>query len=109
MAGVKRLRSVAQSLAHHAMSGSCPEAPARAIEQRRAGLERITVGLLAEPGVPASWLQQKFSDLLRKEDVVPGLVMAATATFLFRGQCREADACIVSLATRDGRTIEAKV
>lgn len=106
MAGIKRLRSVAQSLAHHALSGSCPDAPERALEQRRSGVERISVLLLRDSDVPESLLQSKFYELLSKEGISPETVVAAKADFIFSGQCRTADECIVSVETTDGRRVE---
>jgi hypothetical protein len=55
MPRVKRLRSVATSLAQHAPGGLCPDAPERPLAQRRDRLEKISVALIG-PGNIASGL-----------------------------------------------------
>ncbi|MGO1070305.1 hypothetical protein [Lysobacter sp. CA199] len=115
MSGVKRLRSVAHSFAQHALSGLCGDAPERELEQRRTGAARIGVVLIGdrskddEPYEDRPHLRVKFVELLMKEAIDPSSLAWARIVFVFRGQCRTADGCMVSIETRDGRRIEKSV
>lgn len=115
MLSVKRLRSVAHSFAQHALSGLCSDAPEREREQRRAGGSRIGVVLIGERGEDGQAyedrprLRARFVELLAKEAIDPWSLASVRVMFVFRGQSREADGCVVSIETVDGRSIERSV
>ena len=102
MPGLKKLRSIPNSIAHHALSG-LGESPERTLEQRRAGTESIDVDLMDASDRDFAALRDKFAEILEKESVDASTLQSANATFLFRGQCRTADSCIVLVRTHDGR------
>jgi hypothetical protein len=115
MSGVKRLRSVAHSLAQHAISGMSSGTPERSLEQRRIGIERISVSLLGEVAEPNALshdspaLRAKFLELLSKEGVDAAFIVSVRADFEYIGQCRTPDSCSVTIRTENGKEIESKV
>src|SRR4051812_41034018 len=102
MPGVKRLRSVAYSLAQHCLSGLCQFAPERTLAEQRAGLAKISVALI-DPTQSDSSLRTRLTDILAKEHIDVSVLASAQADFLFVGQCRTANQCVVTLVLTNGK------
>jgi hypothetical protein len=85
------------------------------LEQRKSGIERISVSLLGEVAGPNSLshdspaLRDKFAELLSKEGVDAAFIVSARADFEYVGQCRTPDSCSVTIRTENGKEIESKV
>lgn len=85
------------------------DAPERSLDQRHREVQRISVSLLNDNSSSFERLRERFADVLAKEAVSPLALAEARAEFVFRGQCRTADQCVVTLQTVDGRKIERTV
>ena len=95
MTSIKRLRSVIQSTAYHAVSGLCYVHPHLGEECKKTGIKTITVNLVTpgfEPELPSitrdlklstSALREKFNELLAVENIQAQELKSAYATFSF--------------------------
>ncbi len=116
----KRLRSVIQSTAHHAMSGLCYVHPHLGAVCKGLGIKSVQVGLLEASFGPAlgeipkelslstNALREKFLEILASEHITPNEVHEAYATFEFL-QDRWPVGCCVSVRDSKGKLIEAAV
>jgi hypothetical protein len=114
---IKRLRSVAQSTGHHAVSGLCYVHPHLGEVCKALGLTLADIDLLAgkvlldrvdlprplELGTRA--LGEKFSEILDSENIDRGTLSTARVQFQFRGS-RWPVSCYVRLATTEGKIVE---
>ena len=120
MRSAKRARSVAHSLAHHAMSGLCYVHPHLGAQCRKHQKRQVTIDLLQpeKSNVPGVWpkplelslvaLRQTFVDLLDKERIDLGYISSATALFEFRSD-HWPNACLARLSLADGKSISVAV
>jgi hypothetical protein len=120
MRSTKRARSVAHSLAHHAMSGLCYVHPHLGSQCRKHQKRQVTIDLLQpeRSNVPGVWpkplqlslaaLGQTFVDLLAKERIDLGYISSATALFQFRPD-QWPSACLARLNLADGKPISVAV
>jgi len=113
----KRLRSVAQSTGHHAVSGLCYVHPHLGEVCKAMGLSRADIDLLAgtvllesvdlprplELGTSA--LGEKFIEILGSEKIDRETLSSARIQFQFRGS-RWPVSCYIKLETTDGRIVE---
>lgn len=116
----KRLRSVIQSTAHHAVSGLCYVHPHLGIVCNGLGIKSVQVGLLEEKFDPAlgeipnelslstNALREKFLEILASEHITPAEFQDAYATFEFL-QDKYPVVCCVSVRDSKGKLIEAAV
>lgn len=116
----KRLRSVTQSTAHHAVSGLCYVHPYLGTACKGLGIKSIQVGLLEANFVPAlgeipkelslstNALREKFLEILASEHITPNEIQEAYATFEFL-QAKWPVGCCVSVRDSNGKLIEAAV
>ena len=116
----KRLRSVIQSTAHHAVSGLCYVHPHLGAVCKDLGIKSIQVGLLEANFDPAlgnipkelslstDALREKFVEILVSEKISPNEVQEAYATFEFL-QAKWPVGCCVSVRDLKGKLIEAAV
>jgi len=120
MTSIKRLRSVIQSTAHHAVSGLCYVHPHLGEECKKAGIKTIDVNLLKpgfDPKLPSitkelelstNALREKYSELLAVESIHASEIKSAYATFEFlRG--RWPTSCYIEVVTVEGKKIEVAV
>ncbi|MGM8226615.1 hypothetical protein ACSV5M_08530 [Cellvibrio sp. ARAG 10.3] len=105
------IKGVARNIAHFALSGSAYGAPERTLGERRSGLE-VKVAILAgePPELPgkAVFMQsasEKLLSILHSVGLSHGDVQYAFAEFYFKGQCRGADKCVVTIKLKDGRSV----
>jgi hypothetical protein len=120
MRSAKRARSVAHSLAHHAMSGLCFVHPHLGEQCRKHQKRQATIDLIQpfESAVPGVWpkplelslvaLGKTFQELLGKEHIDPGYITSATALFDFRAD-QWPTACLARLALADGKSVDVAV
>lgn len=116
----KRLRSVIQSTAHHAVSGLCYVHPHLGAVCKGLGIKSVQVGLLEANFDPAlgeipkelslstNALREKFVEILASEHISPNKVREAYATFEFL-QAKWPVGCCVSVRDSKGTLIEAVV
>ena len=116
----KRLRSVIQSTAHHAVSGLCYVHPHLGSVCKGLGIKSVQVGLLEEKFDPVlgkipnelslstNALREKFLEILALEHITPNEVQEAYATFEFL-QSKWPVGCCVSVRDSKGKLIEAAV
>ncbi|MGN6151026.1 MAG: hypothetical protein ACTHOH_03320 [Lysobacteraceae bacterium] len=106
MPGIKRLRSVANSFAQHALGGLCGASPERTLDERRSGVESIRV-VLRESGYHCGnhGLHDRLADILRRERFDADAVAAAEIVFHFSGQCRTPVRATVLLRLADGNEV----
>jgi hypothetical protein len=120
VASTKRLRSVAHSTAHHAVSGLCYVHPHLGIACEARRLRTVEVDLLRggfnppidplpdEIKLSTEALRQKFAEILTSEKIDKELILRAKALFQFdRG--RWPSGCYVQLETVAGKEIEVAV
>lgn len=120
MASTKRLRSVIQSTAHHAVSGLCYVHPHLGEECVKAGIKTISVNLL-EPGLEPALsnvtkelqlsteaLRAKFSELLKSENIGRENIQSADAMFSFY-QGRWPSSCYIEVVTSENKKLEVAV
>ena len=96
MTSIKRLRSVIQSTAHHAVSGLCYIHPHLGEECKKEGLKKITLNLLKPEFTPkltsvtnelelsTNVLREKFRELLLVENIQVSDIENAIIVFDFR-------------------------
>ena len=116
----KRLRSVVQSTAHHAMSGLCCVHPHLGSACEEQGIKSVQVGLLdagfdpvlgcipKELSLSTNALREKFVEILASENISLNEVQEASATFQFL-QSKWPLGCCVSVRNSKGEIIEAAV
>jgi hypothetical protein len=104
--GIKRLRSVANSLAQHALGGLCGASPERTPDERRGGVASIRV-VLCESGssCEAHGLHDRLVDILRREGFGADAVPTAEVVFHFTSQCRTPGRATVLLRLADGTEV----
>ena len=120
MTSIKRLRSVVQSTAHHAVSGLCYVHPHLGEECKKTGIKTISVNLMTlgfDPELPSttrelelstSALREKFNELLAVENIQAQELKSASATFGFlRG--RWPSSCYIEVVTFEGKKTEISV
>ena len=120
MTSIKRLRSVIQSTAHHAVSGLCYVHPHLGEECKKSGIKKISVNLVTpgfDPELPSitrelelstNALREKFSELLAVENIPASGIKSAYATFGFlRG--RWPTSCYIEAVTIEGKKTEVAV
>ena len=117
---IKRLRSVVQSIGHHAVSGLCYVHPhlgevCEAATLAHADIDLLTGAVLLdglEPPGPlklgAKALANKFAEILRSEGINRGTLRAANIDFQFRGS-QWPTSCKVTVETVGGKTVEVAV
>lgn len=120
MTSIKRLRSVIQSTAHHAVSGLCYVHPHLGEKCKEIGIKSIGINLL-KPGFDAELLsiteelelstnalREKFSELLVSENIKDSEIKSAYVTFGFlRGLWPTS--CYIEVVTVEGKKIEVAV
>ena len=120
MTSIKRLRSVIQSTAHHAVSGLCYVHPHLGEKCKETGIKSIGVNLM-KPGFDAELrsitkelqlstnaLRQKFNELLAIERIELSEIKSAYATCAFlRG--RWPASCHIEAITIEGTKVEVAV
>lgn len=118
MRTTKRLRSVAHSIAHHAMSGVCFVHPHLGEARKRIGVKEAAVNLLQaemslriepvpqEIATSTAELRERFARLMAAERVGREHIVAAAITFLYRGTCAWPDACYVFIETASGKCVD---
>ena len=120
MTSIKRLRSVIQSTAHHAVSGLCYVHPHLGEKCKEIGIKSIGVNLV-KPGFNAELpsitkelelstnaLREKFKELLAVENIQASDIKGAYATFSFlRG--RWPTNCYIEVITTEGKKTEVAV
>lgn len=116
----KRLRSVIQSTAHHAVSGLCYVHPHLGAVCKGLGIKSVQVGLLEANFDPAlgeipkelslstNALRERFKEILASEHISPNEVQEAYATFQFL-QAKWPVGCCVRVRNSKGKLIEAAV
>jgi hypothetical protein len=116
----KRLRSVIQSTAHHAVSGLCYVHPHLGAMCKGLGIKSIRIGLLEPSFDPAlgdipkelslstNALREKFHEIMLSERISLNEAQEAYATFEFL-QAKWPVGCCVSVRDSEGKTIEAAV
>lgn len=120
MTNVKRLRSVIQSTAHHAMSGLCYIHPHLGEMCKKLELESISVNLVnsgfsaklpaitKELEFSTNALREKFCEILAIENIQSSEVESAIATFDFlRGKWPTS--CYIEVVTVEGKKVEVAV
>jgi hypothetical protein len=120
MISIKRLRSVIQSTAHHAVSGLCYVHPHLGEECKKSGIKTINVNLMNssfDPELPSitkelelstNALREKFNELLSIEKIYASEIKSAYATFAFlRG--RWPTSCYIEAVTVEGKKTEVAV
>ena len=105
------IKGVARNIAHFALSGSAYGAPERTLGERRSGLA-VKVAILAggppELSGKAVFMQsasEKLLSILRSAGLNHADFQYAFAEFYFKGQCRGADKCVVTIKLKDGRSV----
>jgi hypothetical protein len=120
MTSIKRLRSVIQSTAHHAVSGLCYVHPHLGEKCKELGINSIGVDLL-KPGFDVEFpsitkelelstnaLREKFHELLAVENISASEIAGSYATFGFlRG--RWPTSCYIKVITVEGKKTEVAV
>jgi len=120
MTSIKRLRSVIQSTAHHAVSGLCYVHPHLGDECKKANIKTIGVNLL-NPGfdsklptitreieLSTNALREKFIELMTTESIQATDIKRAYAIFHFlRGSWPTS--CYIKVVTMEGKNIEVAV
>jgi hypothetical protein len=116
----KRLRSVIQSTAHHAVSGLCYVHPHLGSQCKDLGIKSVRVGLLEpsfdpslgdipkELSLSTNALREKFDEILASEHISRNEIKDAYATFEFL-QAKWPVGCCVSAYDLQGKKIEAAV
>ena len=119
MISVKRLRSVAQSTAHHSVSGLCYLHPHLGENCKSQGTQVAKIDLIGHPEqqdsqaadpitLASDALRQKFGKILSSEGGKVDELEVAIALFIF-----ELDpwptACMVSIKTIDGKKVDSAV
>ena len=120
MTSIKRLRSVIQSTAHHAVSGLCYVHPHLGEECKKSGIKKISVNLMTQdfdPELPSitkelelstNALREKFSELLAVENIQSSEIKNAYASFGFlRG--RWPTSRYIEVITTEGKKTEIAV
>jgi len=120
MTSIKRLRSVIQSTAHHAVSGLCYVHPHLGEECKKSGIKTISFNLINSgfnPELPSitgelelstNALREKFSELLSIERIQVPEIKSAYATFAFlRG--RWPTSCHIEAVTVEGKKTDVAV
>ena len=114
MTSTKRLRSVIQSTAHHAMSGLCYVHPHLGDACKKAGITKININLLNagfDPILPSitkelelstNALRDKFKELLDVESIQNSEIEYASAIFELP-QGRWPTQCYIEVKTNDGK------
>ena len=105
------IKGITRNIAHFALSGSAYGAPERTLDERRSGLE-LKVAILAgePPELPREVMfmqsaSEKLLSILRSAGISHADVQYAFAEFYFKGQCRGADKCVVTIKLKDGRSV----
>ena len=120
MTSIKRLMSVIQSTAHHAVSGLCYVHPHLGEKCQEMGLRSIGVDLM-KPGfdvkllsitkeseLSTNALREKFNELLAVEHIQAAEIKSAYARFGFvRG--RWPSSCFIKVTTTEGKKAEVAV
>lgn len=116
----KRLRSVVQSTAHHAVSGLCYVHPYLGAVCHELGIKSVGVGLLEasfdpvlrnipkELSFSTNALREKFLEILASENISLNEIQDAYATFQFL-QTKWPAVCCVRVRDSKGKIIEAAV
>ncbi len=116
----KRLRSVIQSTAHHAVSGLCYVHPHLGSLCKEQDIKLIRVSLQEPEFSPAlanitrelelstNALREKFNEILALEEISPKEIQDAYATFEFL-QAKWPVGCCVSVRNFEGKVIEVAV
>lgn len=120
MTSIKRLRSVIQSTAHHAVSGLCYVHPHLGEECKKSGIKKISVNLVTSDFDPelayitkelelsTNALREKFSELLAVENIESLEIKSAYVSFGFlRG--RWPTSCYIEAVTTEGKKTEVAV
>lgn len=120
MTSIKRLRSVIQSTAHHAVSGLCYVHPHLGEVCKKSGIKTITVSLMTlgfTPELPSiskelalstKALREKFNQLLAVENIQSSEINSASATFSFLSG-RWPTNCYIEAVTVEGKKSEVAV
>ncbi len=120
MLSIKRLRSVAQSIAHHSISGLCYVHPHLGKECKNAKINLVKLNLLQFSFTPqlepiskelylsAIALKDKFVELLKSENIDISSIKTAYAQFSFL-QDFYPDNCNVHIVTNDIKIIDITV
>jgi hypothetical protein len=122
MPGIKRLRSVCHSIAHHATSGLSYIHPHLAQACNNAGLESIAIDLKQEEPCPDAFVQikplrlalhalrKKFEEILSSEGFAPTDLRTATLTFEFPSKMENYSSnCHACMTTNSGRIVKYSV
>lgn len=120
MTSIKRLRSVIQSTAHHAVSGLCYVHPHLGEECKKSGIKTICVNLVTpgfDPELPSmtrelemstNALRVKFNELMVIENIQASEIKSAYSKFSFlRG--RWPTSCYIEVVTFEGKKTEVAV
>jgi hypothetical protein len=116
----KRLRSVIQSTAHHAVSGLCYIHPHLGELCKKQGIKSVRINLQEpsfEPALSdisrelelaANALRERFIEIMAAEKISPNEIQEAYATFEFL-QAKWPVGCCVSVLNLEGKKVEAVV
>lgn len=105
------IKGVARNIAHFALSGSAYGAPERTLGERRSGLEVKFAILSGEPpelpgkAVYMQSASEKLLSILHSAGLSLADVQYAFAEFYFKGQCRGAGKCVVTIKLKDGHSV----
>lgn len=120
MTNIKRLRSVIQSTAHHAVSGMCYVHPHLGEKCKAIGIKSIDVNLLnpsfdpelqsitKELEASTNALREKFIELLASEHIKDSEIKSAYATFGFLRN-RWPTSCYIEVVSVEGKKTEVAV
>lgn len=120
MTSTKRLRSVIQSTAHHAVSGLCYVHPHLGEACKELEIKTISLNLLQpefnphlnnitkELKLSTDALRAKFSELLEVEHLSTAEIQKAFATFSFN-QGKWPSSCYIEVTTKEDKKIEVTV
>ena len=120
MTSIKRLKSVIQSTAHHAVSGLCYVHPHLGEECKKVGIKSIGVNLLTfsfdpelstiskELELSTNALRKKFSELLAAESIRVLEMESAYALFFFLSGSWPTS-CYIAVVTSEGKKAEVAV
>ncbi len=120
MTSIKRLRSVIQSTAHHAVSGLCYVHPhlgewckelginSTGVDLLKPGFELESPSITKELELSTNALREKFYELLAVENILASEITGAYATFSFlRGTWPTS--CYIKVVTVEGKIAEIAV
>lgn len=125
MSSNKRLKSITQSIAHHAVSGLSYVHPHISKACEELGVSSIVIELLSDPPYPIEFegntplklslesLKEKFSEILEREDFSFNDLASAKIQFWFYHQSHNKDHyrsdCKATLTSINGKVYEAAV